>query len=117
VHLLAAAATDELFAGAPQRFTAFHWHGDAFTLPEGAIPLAGSTMTPLQAFRAGPRAWGIQFHLETDAGVLGAMLDSGEADLRDAGADANEIRARAAKELPALRDVGLAVFARWAALL
>jgi GMP synthase (glutamine-hydrolysing) len=117
VQLEGGAATDALFADAPRRFTAFHWHGDAFTLPEGAVPLAGSTMTPLQAFRAGPRAWGIQFHLETNAQVLGAMLDTGEADLRDAGADAAQIRARAAKELPALRDLALSVFGRWATLL
>jgi GMP synthase (glutamine-hydrolysing) len=117
VGLLEGAATDELFAGAPRRFTAFHWHGDAFTLPDGAVPLAASTMTPLQAFRAGARAWGIQFHLETDAEVLGAMLESGESDLRDAGADAAEIRARAARELPALRDLALSVFGRWAEML
>ena len=110
-------APDELLRDVPRRFTAFHWHGDAVTLPEGAVALASSTMTPLQAFRAGARAWGIQFHLETDAQVLEAMLASGEAELREAGADAAQIRDRARDELPKLVQLAETVFGRWAALL
>src|SRR5207248_671000 len=72
---------------------------------------------PLQAFRAGARAWGIQFHLETDAQVLEAMLASGEAELREAGADAAQIRDRARDELPKLVQLAETVFGRWAALL
>ncbi|HWE25019.1 MAG TPA: type 1 glutamine amidotransferase [Myxococcales bacterium] len=117
VELLSAARDDALFAGSPGSFTAFHWHGDAFTLPEGAVPLAASAMTPLQAFRAGPRAWGIQFHLETDAQVLEAMLRSSGSELADAGVDASAVRARAAAELPRLRALALDVFSRWLALL
>jgi len=117
VDLLPGAADDALFAGAPESFAAFHWHGDAFALPAGAVPLAATAMTPLQAFRAGPRAWGIQFHLETDRQVLEAMLTSGAEELRDTGADAARILARAAAELPRLRALALQVFARWAALL
>jgi len=117
VDLLPGAADDALFAGASAPFAAFHWHGDAFALPAGAVPLAATAMTPLQAFRAGPRAWGIQFHLETDRQVLEAMLTSGAEELRDTGADAARILARAAAELPRLRALALQVFARWAALL
>ena len=117
VDLLPATTDDALFAGAPASFAAFHWHGDAFTLPRGAVPLAATAMTPLQAFRAGARAWGVQFHLETDRQVLEAMLASGAEELRDAGADAARIQARAAAELPRLRELALQVFARWAALL
>ncbi|MFL5378526.1 MAG: hypothetical protein ACJ787_11455, partial [Myxococcales bacterium] len=80
------------------------------------VPLAASAMTPLQAFRKGARAWGIQFHLETDEQVLEAMLSGGADELREAGADAAEIRARSGEELPPLRERALAVFARWAAV-
>jgi GMP synthase (glutamine-hydrolysing) len=117
VELLPGASDDALFAGAPASFAAFHWHGDAFALPDGAVPLAATALTPLQAFRAGPRAWGIQFHLETDHQVFEAMLDSGAEEVRDAGADSARIRARAAAELPRLRALALQVFARWSALL
>ncbi|MFL5413751.1 MAG: type 1 glutamine amidotransferase [Myxococcales bacterium] len=116
VTVLPEADGDPLFAALPKRFPAFHWHGDAFTLPPGAVPLAASAMTPLQAFRKGARAWGIQFHLETDEQVLEAMLSGGADELREAGADVAEIRARSRGELPPLRERALAVFARWAAV-
>lgn len=51
----------ELGTGAPQ----FHWHTDTVTLPEGAVHLAQSEMTPLQAFRLGHATYAVQFHFET----------------------------------------------------
>src|SRR6202022_835439 len=116
VRLTAQARDDELFSGAPGNFVAFHWHGDTFTLPRGAVPLASSTLTPLQAFRCGSRAWGLQFHLEVDEEVLGSMM-SGEAELLEAGVDPAHLRAEGERELPRLREIARAVFARWAALL
>ena len=116
VRLLPGSRDDALFSGAPESFVAFHWHGDAFALPRGAVPLASSTLTPLQAFRAGPRAWGVQFHLEVDEETLGAMA-SGEAELAEAGVDKAQLMAQAARELPRLREVAQDVFARWAAFL
>lgn len=117
VELLPGAREDALFTGAAGSFTAFHWHGDTFTLPDRAVPLAFSALTPLQAFRLDPRAWGVQFHLETDGQVLEAMLESGEEELREAGVGAGAIRARAATELPRLRALALRVFGRWVDLL
>ena len=116
VTLLPEARGDPLFDALPRTFSAFHWHGDAFTLPGGAVPLASSTMTPLQAFRMAERAWGIQFHLETDEQVLEAMLSGGAAELREAGVDTDRIRTRAREELPRLRERALAVFRRWVEL-
>lgn len=117
VELLPGARRDALFGGLPQSFTAFHWHGDAFTLPEKAVSLAATSSTALQAFRSGETAWGVQFHLETDAAVLGAMLQSGADELREIGADAADIRTDADAELPRLRELARTVFGRWAALL
>jgi hypothetical protein len=81
------------------------------------VPLAATAMTPLQAFRAGARAWGVQFHLETDAQVLNAMLESGTEELRQAGVNSAPIRATAAADLPRLRALALRIFGRWADLL
>jgi GMP synthase (glutamine-hydrolysing) len=117
VRLTAAARDDALFSGAPEDFVAFHWHGDAFTLPDAAVPLAGSTLTPLQAFRFGARAWGVQFHLETDEAVLQAMVDGGRAELSETGVDAELLHVQARRELPRLREIAAGVFARFAALL
>jgi GMP synthase (glutamine-hydrolysing) len=94
-------------------FVAFHWHSDAFTLPPGAQGLASSTLTPLQAFRYGPRALGVQFHLEIDDEVLGAMIESGGPELAEAGVDPEALRAQARREVPRLRGVASKVFAEW----
>jgi GMP synthase-like glutamine amidotransferase len=39
-----------VFAGFPKTFTPFHWHGDTFTLPKGAIRVAGNKTTANPAF-------------------------------------------------------------------
>jgi len=36
------------------------------TLPEGAIVLAHNSYEPVEAFRVGKCAWGVQFHPEYD---------------------------------------------------
>lgn len=43
----------------------FHWHGETFSLPVGAVHLAESDGCPHQAFQIGDRTIGLQFHLET----------------------------------------------------
>lgn len=50
-----------------------HWHGDVFDLPEGAVHLARSERTEVQAFRHG-KAWGVLFHPESDFALLDAWL-------------------------------------------
>ncbi len=49
----------------PDHCEVFHWHGETFDLPTGAIHLAKSEGCLHQAFQIGERAIGLQFHLET----------------------------------------------------
>lgn len=117
VRTLPQARTDAVFGEAPSDFVAFHWHGDAFSLPPGAVPLAGSTMTPLQAFRYGSRAWGVQFHPEMNEELLRAFIETGAADLDDAGVEASALLAAAPRELPRLAAISQPLFQRWLALI
>lgn len=69
VELTAAAAEDPVFAGAPPSFQAFHWHGDSYELPPGAVQLARSELYEQQAF-VFARAYALQFHLEVTPALV-----------------------------------------------
>ncbi len=49
----------------PPSLEVFHWHGETFELPPGAIRLARSEGCDNQAFLLAPRVVGLQCHLET----------------------------------------------------
>lgn len=67
------AAEDPLFGPIPFAPDVIQYHSDEITvLPAGAVLLAASTYYPHQAFRVGDRAWGIQFHIETDTAMFAA---------------------------------------------
>lgn len=63
VTLTTEARNSRVFKGLPLRFTAFHWHGDTFSIPAGAVRIAESRACANQAFEYG-RTIGLQFHLE-----------------------------------------------------
>ena len=58
----------------------FHWHGDTFDLPPGAVHLAKSQACEIQAFQIGS-AIGLQFHLETTPESVRALIDHARAEL------------------------------------
>ncbi|HNQ04857.1 MAG TPA: glutamine amidotransferase [Thiobacillaceae bacterium] len=75
VALTAAGREDPLFRGLPERFPVHASHvQSARRLPRGAVHLARSRLDPHHAFRAGPRAWGVQFHPEFDALAMRAYV-------------------------------------------
>ncbi len=108
-----AAASDPLLEGLsdPLRMQATHVES-VLELPPGSRRLAWSDLDPNQAFAVGPRAWGVQFHPEFDAGVIRAYLTARHEILRAEGLDPEAL----------LRDVtesgdGRALLQRFAALL
>jgi len=71
VHLTDAGRADPLFHGIASPTTFFHWHGETYDLPEGAEWLAWSSKTRHQAYRYGGNVYGLQFHPEVDAAMIG----------------------------------------------
>jgi GMP synthase (glutamine-hydrolysing) len=70
VHLTPAALSDPVFGAAPTPLPCVHWHEDTFSLPEGAVRLAGNEAYENQAFRVGARAYGLQFHVEVTGSLV-----------------------------------------------
>lgn len=69
------AQEDPLFAKTPSEGLVFHWHGETFDLPSGAIHLARSHRYPHQAFRLEKHLYGLQFHVEVDQGMVQQWVD------------------------------------------
>lgn len=76
ITLLPGPETDRLFPGKEDEFTVFHWHGDTFDLPPGAVCLAESAGCRHQAFVCQERLVGLQFHLEMTSAGLRELVDN-----------------------------------------
>ncbi len=68
----------------PAEARVFHWHGETFDLPAGAVRLARSAVCENQAFQLGRNVVGLQFHLETTPESAADMLEHGRAELVEA---------------------------------
>jgi GMP synthase (glutamine-hydrolysing) len=70
-----------------------HWHGDTYTLPQGATNLASTSLVQQQAFSIGETILGIQFHPEAETGLgFERWLVGHAAELAGAGIDVPGLR-------------------------
>lgn len=74
VTLTDAGLQSPLLPGFSRRFTAFHWHGDTFSIPPGATRLAETSVCRNQAFQYGEHVLGLQFHLDCSAASIQQMI-------------------------------------------
>jgi GMP synthase (glutamine-hydrolysing) len=119
IELTPAAGDDGLFRGSQARETVFQWHGDTFDLPRGAVQLARSAACQQQAFRFGPSAYGLQFHVEMTAEMVDDWLDEPSMCAEVAALDyinPHHIRQGAAAGLERMAPVAERLLGRFAAL-
>lgn len=81
IETTAAASASKLFAAFPRRLEVFHWHGDTFDIPAGAVHVASSSGCANQAFVYDERVVGLQFHLETTPAGARQIIAHGAGEL------------------------------------
>ncbi|MCS6896614.1 MAG: type 1 glutamine amidotransferase [Nitrospira sp.] len=102
VRLTDEARHDPIFGSFPESFEVFEWHGEVFDLPKDCVPLAGSDVAPLQAFRYGDHAYGLLFHLEMEETGIDHLCRECVGDLTRARLAAQDVRATAIPHLARL---------------
>jgi len=90
-----------------------HWHGDAYTLPEGCQQLASSAICAEQAFSRGPNVLACQFHPEAGGPGFERWLIGHACELGQAGVDVPALRAQAIEHGPALAIKADRVIRSW----
>ena len=102
-------------AGLPRTFTAFHWHGETFDLPAGAVHLAESDGCVNQAFEFGGKALALQFHLEVTRESVEGLVRNCAADITPGPyVQSGEQMLAAAGEFLAIQPLLYQVLDRWA---
>lgn len=95
---MAVVAQDELFTGIDDEPIVMMTHLDSVTqLPPGAISLASTRLEPNAAIRFAPRVWGVQFHPEMDALLIGDYIEDRRPALVAEGLDPDAILAQRAE--------------------
>ena len=95
IELTQEAASDVLFAKMPKQFTAQASHlQSVFSLPNEAVPLAKNSFDAHHAFRLGSSTWGVQFHPELSAHVMGTYIRERRDDIAREGLNVEGLLAR-----------------------
>jgi len=117
VDLTEAGIDDPVLASFTARQRVFQWHEDGISLPAGAVNLAGSDASPVQAFRYGKHAYGFQFHLEASGPLIERWLTvpdhQSTLDEERERIDAEIIRRQTTDSIGPLEELSRQTFSRW----
>jgi GMP synthase (glutamine-hydrolysing) len=91
----------------------FHWHGDTFDLPSGALHLAKTELYEHQAFAIGDYALGLQFHPEVSAAGLESWYVGHAGELHHACIAASSLRRAAQEHAAALEEAAARFWKLW----
>lgn len=73
------------FRRLPPSMCVFHWHGETYDLPPGAVHLAASAACENQAYALGTQVLALQCHPEVDEASLREMAEGGGDELMSGG--------------------------------
>lgn len=113
LELTPEAVDDPVFAALPERFESFQWHCYAFEPPAGAVLLARNERCA-QAYRAGPAAWGVQFHAEVRRATVDDWIESSIPEEDDA-LDFTRLRRESDRRIGRWNELGREICARFLA--
>jgi GMP synthase-like glutamine amidotransferase len=105
--------------GSVHTFDAFHWHGETFSLPPGAVRLLSSSHCANQAFALGKHL-GLQCHVEMTGQMICDWCETGEGEIAaNAGNPAVQpaeiMQAQMLDKLPQLQAVARQLYQHWIA--
>ena len=100
-------------------FPVFHWHGETFELPTGAIHLLSSQYCRNQAYNIGKHL-ALQCHIEMTADMVRSWCEAGTSEIRNAAQSPgvqqpDEILQDLEFRTAALQSVARSVYERWIA--
>lgn len=109
--------TARTWFGDIRSFDSFHWHGETFSLPQGAVHLLSSEHCANQAYAIGKHL-ALQCHVEMEAAMIREWCDVGTEELAaSAGSpavqSAQEMQAQMRDKLPGLHRVATQLYRHW----
>jgi GMP synthase-like glutamine amidotransferase len=102
--------------GDTQTFQAFHWHGETFTLPQGATHLLSSPYCVNQAYAIGKHL-ALQCHPEMTSAMIADWSKEGASEIVASNSvavqSADQIQQHIAVNLPQLNKVAHRLYSQW----
>jgi GMP synthase-like glutamine amidotransferase len=100
-----------------KRFESFHWHGESFTIPPGAVRIMGNRHCENQGFVVGKNL-GMQCHVEMTEQLIESWCESGAAEIAasrvsSAVQSAEQMKSRMHEKIGAMRRVADRLYGRW----
>jgi GMP synthase-like glutamine amidotransferase len=98
-------------------FESFHWHGETFSIPEGAVRIMGNRSCENQGFVAGNNL-GMQCHVEMTEQLIDTWCRSGAEEITESRSSpsvqsAGQMKENANEKLAAMRRVADRLYDRW----
>ncbi len=103
--------------GDRQNFTVFHWHGETFALPQGAVHLLSSEYCGNQAYAIGKHL-AMQCHVEMTAGMVAVWCTEAANDVAANSASpavqsVSEMKQQMNDKLPGLNSMAEQLYGHW----